>query len=67
MLHDLTPEKCFRFRLFKPNQIRFILQVFNLFLQVFFKENVRNLVWICRDPISLILGARFFLILGTRS
>jgi len=24
--------------------------------QVFFKENVRYLVWICRDMISLILG-----------
>jgi len=24
--------------------------------QCFFKENVRNPVWICRDPISLILG-----------
>jgi len=24
--------------------------------QFFLKENVRNLVWICRDPISLILG-----------
>jgi len=23
-------------------------------------------VWICRDPISLILGTRFSLILGTR-
>jgi len=27
--------------------------------QVFFKENVRDPVWICRDPISLILGNRF--------
>jgi len=26
--------------------------------QGFFKDNVRNLVWACRDPISLILGAR---------
>ena len=34
--------------------------------RVFFKENVRNPVWICRDPISLILGTRFSLILGTR-
>jgi len=33
---------------------------------VFFEENVRNSVWICRDPISLILGIRFSLILGTR-
>jgi len=31
----------------------------------FFKENVRNPVWICRDPVSLILGIRFSLILGT--
>jgi len=36
--------------------------------QGFFRENVWNPVWICRDPISLILGARwwFSLILGTR-
>jgi len=33
--------------------------------QCFFKENVRNPVWICRGPISLILGTRFE-ILGTR-
>jgi len=33
---------------------------------VFFKENVRNPVWICRDPISLILGTRLSLILVTR-
>ena len=26
----------------------------------FFKEIVRNPVWICRDPFSLILGTRFF-------
>jgi len=25
---------------------------------VFFKENVRYLVWICMDPNSLILGTR---------
>jgi len=25
-------------------------------LQFFFKENVKYLVWTCRDPISLILG-----------
>jgi len=31
----------------------------------FFKENVRDPVWICRDPISLILGTRFSLSLGT--
>jgi len=30
----------------------------------FLKENVGYLVWICRDPISLILGARFSLTLG---
>jgi len=30
--------------------------------QVFFKENVRSPVWICRDPISLILGTRSSLI-----
>ena len=33
--------------------------------QVFFKENVRNPMWTCRDPISLIIGTRFSLILGT--
>jgi len=33
---------------------------------VFFKENVRYPVWTYREPISLILGTRFFLILGTR-
>jgi len=32
----------------------------------FLKENVRNPVWICEDPISLILGTQFSLILGTR-
>ena len=32
----------------------------------FFKENVRYPVWTCRDPISLILGTRFSLILETR-
>jgi len=34
--------------------------------RVFFKENVRYPVWICRDPISLILGTRFSPILGIR-
>jgi len=38
--------------------------------QFFFKENRVKLVWIpvwiCRDPISLILGTRFSLILGTQ-
>ena len=33
---------------------------------VFYKENVRNPVWICRGPISMILVTRFSLILGTR-
>jgi len=38
-----------------------------MILAVFFlKENVRYPVWMCRDPISLILGTRFSLILGTR-
>jgi len=32
----------------------------------FFKENVRNLIRIYRDPISLIVGTRFSLILGTQ-
>ena len=32
----------------------------------FFKENVRYPIWTCRDPISLILGTRFSLILETR-
>jgi len=31
----------------------------------FSKENVRYLVWTCKDPISLVLGTRF-LILRTR-
>jgi len=34
--------------------------------QFVFKENVRFPVWTCRDAISLILGTRFSLILGTR-
>ena len=39
----------------------------NLYSKAFFsKENVRYPVWICRDPIYLILGTRFSLILGTR-
>jgi len=33
---------------------------------VFFKENVRYPVLICRNPISLILGTQFSQILGTR-
>ena len=36
------------------------------FKQGFFKENVRYPVCTCRDLISLILGIRFSLILGTR-
>jgi len=32
----------------------------------FFKENVRYPMWSCREPISLIIGTRFSLILGTR-
>ena len=31
----------------------------------FFKENVRYPVWTCSDPICLILGTRFTMILGT--
>jgi len=37
-----------------------------LIMPVFFKENVAYPVWTCRDPISLILGIRFSLIIGTR-
>ena len=33
---------------------------------VFLKENVKYPVWTCRYPISMILGARFSLILGTQ-
>ena len=46
-----------------------MLQDFSLqqnLYQIFFKENVRYPVWTCRDAISLILGTRFSLILGTR-
>jgi len=38
----------------------------NTLMQFLFKENVRYPVWTCRDPISLILGSQFSLILGTR-
>ena len=38
----------------------------NLIPGFFFKENVRYPVCTCRDPIYLILGARFSLTLGTR-
>jgi len=57
------------------NNKRETMLMTNVLKQVFFKENVRYLVWICRDPISsifrdpmtisLILGTRFE-ILGTR-
>jgi len=33
--------------------------------QGFFEENVKYPVWTYRDPISLILGTRFFLVRGT--
>jgi len=39
---------------------------FLLLISFFLKENVRFLVWTCRDPISLILGTRFSLILRAR-
>jgi len=42
------------------------LLVQHLYSAVFFKENVRCPVWTCRDPIPLILGTRFSLILGIR-
>ena len=32
----------------------------------FLKKNVRYPIWTCKDPISLMLGTRFSLILGTR-
>jgi len=47
-------------------QVVYIIYVLIELIQGFFKENVRNPVWICRDPISLILRTRFSLILGTR-
>jgi len=40
--------------------------VFQNWNQSFFKENIRYPVWVCRDPIFLILGTRFSLIPGTR-
>jgi len=43
----------------------FYMQLLHLW-QLFLKENVRNPAWICKDPISLIPGTRFSLILGTR-
>jgi len=43
-----------------------LIFLFDTMTQGFFKENVRNPVWTSRDPISLILGTRFSLILGTR-
>jgi len=39
--------------------LRFANRIIGI-LQGFFKENVTNPVWICRDPISLILETRFF-------
>jgi len=36
-----------------------ICEALNVEPRVFFNENVRNPVWICRDPISPILGTRF--------
>ena len=47
-------------------QIRQYLEHYKTFTQVIFKENVRCPIWTCRDPISLILGTWFSLILGTR-
>jgi len=45
----------------------FFLNLFLLYVdyRVFLKENVRNPVWICRDPMSPILGTWFSLVLGT--
>jgi len=43
----------------------FVMEMFTK-VSFFFEENVKYLVWTCRDPISLILGTRFSLILGTR-
>jgi len=47
---------------------KFLNQLIQLYLHLnsFFKENVRYPIWTSRDPISLILGTRFSLILGTR-
>jgi len=42
-----------------------MLHVSQHLYQGFFKENVRYPVWICRDPICLILGIRFEM-LGTQ-
>jgi len=52
--------RCMHWCHYNINQFNYLL------MQVFFKENVRYLVWTCRDPISLILGTRFSLILGTQ-
>ena len=41
-------------------------QYIYVWIQVFFKENVRYPVWTCMDPISRILETRFSLILVTR-
>jgi len=40
--------------------------LFSVVAGFFFKENVRYPVWTCRDPVCLILGTRFSLVLGTR-
>jgi len=51
---------------FCESKLLLSLVVLKLMLNsVFFKENVRYPVWTCRDLISLILGTRFSLILGT--
>ena len=38
----------------------------NCVTSFFCKEDVRYLVWTCRNPISLILRTRFSPVLGTR-
>jgi len=48
-----------------PCLLRRLHEIKHKLLQVFFQENVGNPVWVCRDPISLILGTRFSLILGS--
>jgi len=59
--------KTFAYYLRQISQNTDFLDLKNLtYNRVFFKENVSYPVWICRDPISLILGNRFSLILGAR-
>jgi len=55
---------CLAFIFLMPRKIKLC----NAFISEhsFFKENFRYPVWTCRDPISLIVGSRFSLILGTR-